>query len=91
MRLLRWAERLGQYQYTGEYRPGVENNIADLLLRCNSAPRKGLIKRKPVEEPKALDAQIVAIFVSSAFVEISQSELSAATKTDKIHEMVNRF
>ncbi|MGH0159456.1 UNVERIFIED_CONTAM: hypothetical protein FKN15_037301 [Acipenser sinensis] len=38
LRLLRWADRLNQYNYTLEFTPGRQNTVADLLSRAVVPP-----------------------------------------------------
>ncbi len=40
MRLLRWADRLNQYNFSLEFMPGRANTVADLLSRAVSVTKE---------------------------------------------------
>ena len=80
MRLLRWSDRLYQYNFNVVYRPGKHNSVADLLSRAGN---HALSKTDSAE----VDADIHTvntIFGASALRAITPSELATETQNDDI-------
>ena len=85
MRLLRWADRLHQYNFDVVYRPGKENNVADLLSRAVQS----LVPSQVSSVEINADLQTLnTIFGSPALRAISPQELAAATYSDPILQQV---
>ena len=82
MRLLRSADRLHQYNFDVVYRPGKENNVADLLSRATTKTTRSDSTISSIE--METDEIISTIFGSPALQAISQSDLEAATRDDSI-------
>jgi hypothetical protein len=69
MRLLRWADRLYEYDFKVQYKPGCENIVADLVSR--SFPG---VSNNEVEEPTSLN--IATIFGGTAMETLSYREVA---------------
>ena len=85
MRLLRWADRLQQYNYDIVYRSGSENQVPDVLSRYTvSEP-----VRSDTSELEIESKQIATIFGSPTLRAIQPKELADATAVDPILKIVN--
>ena len=84
MRLLRWAERLSEYQFDVVYRPGADNALADLLARSEAKP-----SHETLQETAALtDIFIRTVFENAALDGLNLKEVAEATAADDELSMV---
>ena len=74
MRLLRWSDRLNAYNFDVEYKPGLENVVADLLSRNSSATPETTVG----EEPLA----VLTIFGGTPLDALKISDVADATAAD---------
>ena len=88
MRLLRWAERLHQYDYDILYRPGKENIVPDFLSRPSST---ALPTASTDAESLADHSLISTVFGSSTLHAITPTELADATKADNLLQLIKTF
>ena len=82
MRLMRWADRLLQYDFHVEHLPGRSNNVADMLSRHTTE------REEKSEDDMGDTAQLATIFGNSTLATITSKELEAATKNDKTLQLV---
>ena len=75
MRLLRWADRLYEYDFKVQYKPGCENVVADLLSRSDPG-----VSTDETEEPTSLN--IATIFGGTAMEALSLREVAEASQQD---------
>lgn len=83
MRLLRWADRLAQYSFNVEYRPGRLNAVADYLSRPDDTPvnnNRVLTDGSDLER----EATISTIFGNPALLAVTPAELAVATSADDV-------
>ena len=83
MRLLRWADRLAEYDFAVQYKPGSENVVADVLSR-SPAKTNSTDESEPTED-------IQTIFGSPTLSVISQKDLAAATSSDPILQEILKY
>ena len=78
IRLIRWADRLSEYQFDVVYRPGVDNAVADLLSRSEAEP----IHEPSQDTATSSDVFIRTIFGNEALCGINLKDIADATTTD---------
>ena len=78
MRLLRWTERIHQYNYDVVYRPGKENCVADMLSRSINMNEE--THRDGANDTRADENFINTIFGLTSLRAINQEEIAVATK-----------
>ena len=86
MRLLRWADRLNEYRFNIQYKPGVENVVADLLSRSTTASDSTTQQNAISTDDMSL--YIRTIFGGSTFETLSLSEVAESTAEDKVLSQV---
>ena len=84
MRLTRWADRLAQYTFNVEYRPGRLNAVADYLSR----PVEPVRCVEAVVQDSDASASISTIFGNPALRAVSPVELAVATSADDVLKIV---
>ena len=96
MRLLRWAERLNEYQFDMVYRPGEQNCVADMLSRNDGGaaqvPQQQLAQSRMdshVDEESEL--QIRTIFGNEALAAIDAASIAQKTAKDNELEKVQQY
>ena len=82
MRLMRWADRLLQYDFNVEHVPGKHNQVADMLSRHSAGPDSDS-KADPGET-----AQLFTVFGSAQLAAVTPKELETATRADTILKQV---
>jgi hypothetical protein len=96
LRLHRWADRLLQYDFRVEYKPGCENVVADCLSRADSeAAAVGM----PVQPELAVgmladiedDIFVQTIFGSLATPVVTMETVAAATESDSVLRCVREY
>ena len=83
MQLLRWDERLGQYQYSVEYWPGQQNTVADMLSRNKAEPSAESSNTSQSVKESDSERQICTIFGNPALAVIEVAEVRTATMSDE--------
>ena len=78
MRLLRWADRLSEYQFDVFYRPGADNAVADLLSRSEAEP----IHEASQDTATSNDIFIRTIFGNEALRGLNLKDVADATTAD---------
>ena len=107
MRLLRWTERLQEYNYDIVFRPGKDNSVADFLSRpvqnnsrgegnsdTQSNNTSALSKNESFDETSDVRADekfLNTIFGTEALRAINRKELADATKTDQMLKLIRMF
>ncbi|KAJ8402773.1 hypothetical protein AAFF_G00364450 [Aldrovandia affinis] len=81
MRISRWSDRLAQYTYKTEFRPGKSNNVADTLSR--------LVPQDDVTEKSYFDEEEDELFIQQTFIDelqaaITPEELARETLQDPV-------
>ena len=87
MRLLRWSERLQQYNFDIVYRSGKENSVPDVLsrfVRSESSPTDG-------SELNNDSLTVSAVFGCQALHTLTPIEISTPTKTDPVLIEISHF
>ena len=79
MRLMRWADRLHQYNYTVVYRPGKENSVADMLSRAVGSSGTD----ESTCETSADLSMISTIFGSTALRAMTPADIATETGKDQ--------
>ena len=77
MRLLRWANRLGEYNFDVQYKPGNENVMADLLSRSESSGTEAPSMNESLEA-----LSINTVFGGTALECLSLREVATASLDD---------
>ncbi|XP_003740380.1 uncharacterized protein K02A2.6-like [Galendromus occidentalis] len=77
MRIARWAERLREYNFSVEYKPGANNNVPDMLSRLPTNERF---------QTQGDDDKVIA-FLEGLLKPISYMEIAAQSESDT--ELIN--
>ena len=88
MRLLRWADRLNEYQFSVVYRPGVDNVVADLLSRSEVKPPGETVQPQSVTSTADTDLYVRTIFGNSSLNGLGLTDLADATAKDEVLQRV---
>jgi len=87
MRLLRWADRLSEYQFDVCYKPGSDNAVADLLSRSEASPTL----EHEDQHSAANELYIRTIFGNTALSTLSLKDIATATTSDdELNSVVRR-
>ena len=76
MRLLRWADRLSEYQFDVVYRPRADKVVADLLSRYEAEPSQ----ETPQETAILTDIFIRTVFGNAALDCLNLTDVAEATQ-----------
>ena len=85
MRLMRWADRLLQYNFQVEHLPGKSNVVADMLSRHAATASE------ECDTDSGDTARLSTIFGSNHLAAVLPSELAAATRDDPLLQRVTKF
>ena len=87
MRLLRWSDRLHQYNFDVVYRPGSENSVPDLLSRAPVNSNSPISTTEDSEETQIIST----IFGSPTLKALTPAQIAEATDSDPTLKSVIQF